>query len=120
MIPVPLTSGPDLGIVEALAAEDPTIQGMWCVPRFATRRRRLRPETVERLAAMPTAAPDFTLFWDNAYGAHILTDDAPELASVLEASERHGNPNRPFVFGSTSKITLAGAGSAWSPRRRPT
>jgi DNA-binding transcriptional MocR family regulator len=112
MIPVPLTgSGPDLGIVEALVAEDPTIRGMWCVPRFSNPTGDVySPETVERLAAMPTAAPDFTLFWDNAYSVHILTDDAPELANILEASERHGNPSRPFVFGSTSKITLAGAG----------
>jgi DNA-binding transcriptional MocR family regulator len=59
---------------------------------------------------MPTAAPDFTLFWDNAYGAHILEDDAPALANILEASARHDHANRPFVYASTSKITLAGAG----------
>lgn len=112
MIPVPLTgSGPDLRLVEALAAEDPTIRGMWCVPRFSNPTGEVySPETIERLAAMPTAAPDFRLFWDNAYGVHVLDDDAPELANVLDASARHGHPNRPFVFASTSKITLAGAG----------
>jgi DNA-binding transcriptional MocR family regulator len=112
MIPVPLTgSGPDLGVVEERVAADSTIRGMWCVPRFSNPTGDVyAPETVERLAAMSAAAPDFTLFWDNAYGVHLLADDAPELANVLEAAERHGNPNRPFVFGSTSKITLAGAG----------
>lgn len=112
MIPIPMTgSGPDMSIVEPLAASDPTIRGMWCVPRFSNPSGDVySPETVDRLAAMPTAAPDFRLFWDNAYGAHILEDDAPELANVLEASARHGHPNRPFVYASTSKITLAGAG----------
>jgi DNA-binding transcriptional MocR family regulator len=112
MIPVPLTgNGPDLDVVEPLVADDPTVRGMWCVPRFSNPTGEVySAETVERLAAMPTAAPDFRLFWDNAYGVHVLADDAPELVSVLEASERHGHPDRPFVFGSTSKITLAGAG----------
>ena len=112
MISVPLTpDGPDMSVVEPLVAQDPTIRGMWCVPRFSNPTGEVySPETVERLAAMPTAAPDFTLFWDNAYGAHVLTDDAPELANVLEAAAKHGHPNRPFVFASTSKITLAGAG----------
>jgi aspartate/methionine/tyrosine aminotransferase len=112
MIPVPLTGqGPDLELIEALVADDPTVRGMWCVPRFSNPTGDVyAPETVERLAAMPTAAPDFRLFWDNAYGVHVLTDAAPELPSVLEAARRHGNPDRPFVFGSTSKITLAGAG----------
>jgi DNA-binding transcriptional MocR family regulator len=112
MIPVPMTgSGPDLDLVERLAAGDPTIRGMWCVPRFSNPTGDVySAEAVERLAKMPTAAPDFRLFWDNAYGAHILTDDAPELPSVLAAAARAGNPNRPFVYASTSKITLAGAG----------
>ena len=112
MIPVPLTgSGPDMDIVEALVAEDATIRGMWCVPRFSNPTGDVySPETVERLAAMRAAAPDFTLFWDNAYSVHVLADDAPPLASILDATERHGNPNRPFIFGSTSKITFAGAG----------
>jgi DNA-binding transcriptional MocR family regulator len=112
MIPVPLTGqGPDLTLVERLVADDPTIRGIWCVPRFSNPTGEVySPETVERLAAMPTAAPDFTLFWDNAYSVHVLTDTAPELANVLAAAQRHGHPNRPFVFGSTSKITFAGAG----------
>jgi DNA-binding transcriptional MocR family regulator len=112
MIPISLTgSGPDMDTVESLAASDPTIRGMWCVPRFSNPTGEVySAETVERLAKMPTAAPDFRLFWDNAYGVHTLTDTAPELANILELSAQHGNPNRPFVFASTSKITLAGAG----------
>jgi DNA-binding transcriptional MocR family regulator len=67
-------------------------------------------ETTERLAKMKTAAPDFRLFWDNAYAVHHLTSERVEIANIVEACERHGHANRPFVFGSTSKVTLAGAG----------
>jgi DNA-binding transcriptional MocR family regulator len=69
-------------------------------------------EVIERLAAMPTAAPDFRLFWDNAYAVHHLTAERVAIANILELSDRHGHGNRPFVFASTSKITLAGAGLA--------
>jgi DNA-binding transcriptional MocR family regulator len=68
--------------------------------------------TVEQLASMPTAAPDFRLFWDNAYAVHHLTAERVEIPSIIDACARHGHPNRPFVFGSTSKVTLAGAGVA--------
>ena len=59
---------------------------------------------------MKTAANDFRIFWDNAYVVHHLTEDRISIANILERSAAHGNPNRPFVFASTSKITLAGAG----------
>jgi DNA-binding transcriptional MocR family regulator len=112
MIPVALNDdGPDMDEVERLVAHDASIKGIWCVPKYSNPTGAVySDEVIERLAAMPTAAPDFRLFWDNAYAVHHLTDDRVEIANVLEVSERHGNPNRPFVFGSTSKITLAGSG----------
>lgn len=114
LVPVPLTGhGPDMDVVERLAAEDPSVKGLWCVPKYSNpTAETCSPETVERLAAMRTAAPDFRLFWDNAYAVHHLTDRPHELADILEACARHGHGNRPFVFGSTSKITFAGAGLA--------
>ena len=70
-----------------------------------------RDATVERLAAMATAAPDFRIFWDNAYAVHHLTDERIEIAEHRSTRARaHGHPHRAFVFGSTSKVTLAGAG----------
>jgi DNA-binding transcriptional MocR family regulator len=100
-----------MDLVERLAASDATVRGIWCVPRFSNPTGDVYSmETVQRLAAMKTAAPDFTLFWDNAYGVHTLTDAAPELANILDESSAAGHPDRPFVFSSTSKITLAGAG----------
>ena len=112
MIPVALTeAGPDMEEVERLVAQDASIKGIWCVPKYSNPTGTVYSDAViERLASMKTAAPDFRLFWDNAYAVHHLTDERIEIANILELSAKHGNPNRAFVFASTSKITLAGAG----------
>lgn len=114
MIPVAMDDeGPDMDAVEALVARDAAIKGMWCIPKYNNPSGTVYSDaTIERLAAMRTAAPDFRLLWDNAYAVHHLTDDRVEIVSILEAAARHGHPNRPLVFGSTSKITFAGAGVA--------
>jgi DNA-binding transcriptional MocR family regulator len=116
MITVPmLADGPDMDAVEELAASDPRIKGMWCVPKYSNPTGACYSSaTIERLAAMRTAAGDFRLFWDNAYPVHYLSQDGPaEIAPVLGACERAGHPDRAFVFGSTAKITYAGAGVAF-------
>ena len=114
MLPVPLTGhGPDMDVVEALAA-DPSVKAMWCVPKYSNPTGEVYcDETVRRLAAMHTAAADFRLFSDNAYPVHHLTERRHEVANILDACRQAGNPDRAFVFGSTSKITLAGAGLAF-------
>ena len=114
MIPVALgDDGPDIDEVERLVASDTSIKAMWCMPKYSNPTGAVYSDAViERLAAMPTAAPDFRLLWDNAYAVHHLTAERVAIANVLELSERHGHANRPLVFASTSKITLAGAGLA--------
>jgi DNA-binding transcriptional MocR family regulator len=114
MIPVRFNEdGPDMDEVERLVASDASIKGIWCVPKYSNPTGHVYSDPViERLAAMKTAATDFRLFWDNAYAVHHLTLDRIEIANVLELCARHGHPNRAFVFASTSKITLAGAGLA--------
>ena len=112
MISVPmLEDGPDVDLVEELVAGDPAIKGMWCVPVFSNPTGVTYSwENVRRLVQMRTAATDFRLFWDNAYVVHTLTHDFVKQVDVLGLAAKAGNPNRPFVFASTSKITFAGAG----------
>ncbi|MEO8814055.1 MAG: aminotransferase class I/II-fold pyridoxal phosphate-dependent enzyme [Mycobacterium sp.] len=112
MVPVPMREdGPDVDLIEELVAADPTIRGMWCVPVFGNPTGiSYSWESVRRLVQMKTAAPDFRLFWDNAYAVHTLTLEFPHQIDVLGLAAAAGNPNRPYVFASTSKITFAGAG----------
>lgn len=111
MIPVTLNEdGPDMNQVEKLVAEDENIKGMWCMPKFSNPFGAVYSDEVcNRLANMKTAASDFRLFWDNAYNYHIVYKDHP-IPNMLELCTKAGNPNRVFMFGSTSKVTMAGSG----------
>lgn len=113
MIPIDMTGqGPDMFEVER-AVSDPAVKGIWCVPKYSNPSgETYSEETVRRLASMETASPDFRIFWDNAYGVHHLGQSRPVLANILEACAQAGNPDRAFVFASTSKVTIAGAGLA--------
>jgi DNA-binding transcriptional MocR family regulator len=112
MITVPMQEdGPDVDLIEELVAADPAIKGMWCVPVYSNPTGATYSwETVRRLVQMQTAANDFRLMWDNAYPFHTLTHDFVKQVDVLGLADAAGNPNRPLVFSSTSKITFAGAG----------
>jgi DNA-binding transcriptional MocR family regulator len=114
MLPVPMTGhGPDMDTVEALVT-DPAVKGMWCVPKYSNPTGEVySDETVRRLAAMRTGAPDFRLFWDNAYAVHHLTERRHEVANILDLCESANHSDRALVFASTSKVTLAGAGLAF-------
>jgi DNA-binding transcriptional MocR family regulator len=115
MITVPMDSaGPDMDEVERLVAVDAAIKGIWCVPKYSNPSGiRYSAQTVGRLARMPTAAADFRIFWDNAYAVHHLTEARHEVSDILGLATAAGHADRPFVFGSTSKITLAGSGVAF-------
>jgi DNA-binding transcriptional MocR family regulator len=111
MIPVDWRDdGPDMDAVERQLQSDPRIKGMWIVPRYNNPTGAVcSAAVVERLARM-TAAPDFRIFWDNAYAVHHLVDNPPPLANLLKACTAAGNPDRVLTFASTSKISFAGAG----------
>ncbi len=116
MINVPMTStGPDMDAVESLLKADQSIKGMWCVPKYSNPTGVVySDETVERIAKLgQIASPNFRVFWDNAYSVHDLTANAPQLASILDATRRHGTEDSVLQFASTSKITHAGSGVAF-------
>ncbi len=105
--------GPDVDAIERLVAADASIKGMWIVPTYANPAgSMISQEKASRLVAMPTAAPDFTIFWDNAYAFHHLTEDEAKSVDVLSLASAAGHPDRPIMFASTSKISYAGAGVA--------
>ncbi len=114
LIPVPLTDdGPDMDLVESLCAKDPTIKGIWTVPIYSNPDGTCYSRTcLDRLFRME-AAPDFRIFADLAYCGHnLVASNPPDVPDLLELAKAAGNPDRVFVFASTSKITYAGAGEA--------
>jgi len=115
MVTVPMRDdGPDAEAVARLVASDPSIKGMWIVPTYANPAGSVTTQAVAaRLASMETAAPDFKIFWDNAYAFHHLTADEAKSADILSLAAAAGHPHRPVMFASTSKITFAGAGVAF-------
>ncbi len=114
MIPIEMSDrGPAMDPIENLVAEDDLIKGIWCVPKYSNPTGVIySDDTVERLANMKTKAADFRIFWDNAYAVHHLADKPATLKNILTTCKQAGNPDRVFMFASTSKISFAGSGLA--------
>ncbi len=114
MVTVPMTQdGPDMAVVERLVSKDPSIKGIWCVPKHSNPTGcTYSKAVVAAMAILPktAAADDFVVFWDNAYAVHDLGCSPQKLTPIMPLARQAGTADHIVLFASTSKITYASGG----------
>lgn len=113
LIPVSMTEdGPNMDQVEHWVT-DLAVKGMWCVPKYSNPDGIIyTAKTISRIAKLRTAAPDFTVIWDNAYCVHQFRGSYQPIPDILNLCQESGNEDMVYEFASTSKMTIPGGGMA--------
>lgn len=114
-VPVPMTDeGPDMSVVQRLVEEDPSVKGIWCVPKYSNPTGVVYSDAVvRRFAQLNPAAPDFRVYWDNAYAVHTFGDKDTPLLNIFDALRGAGKTDLVYEFGSTAKVTFPSSGIAF-------
>ena len=111
MIPVGLTGrGPDIKLMKSIALDDPSLKGIWCVPKHSNPTGETYDlDSIEAILDLAESNKEFRIFWDNAYAVHDFKESL-DLPNIFDLAQKRGLEDCLIAFASTSKITYAGSG----------